>query len=214
MLIRNCLTPRNELETVCLDTSVEKTLERLKEYRLESIPVLDRQKRFAGITGYGCIFKAWVFQGEPDGFFTAQQSISSTVQTVPVLTMDSDFEETLPIMVRYPFVPIVEDKGTFAGIVKISAIESALKCTFGYGMKGTRFLIGVFIDMPHVLEELLDSIKSFGVNIISIASFDAGNTAARRILLKVSPSPYDEQIVQRLTEKGFRVINVHSDHRR
>ncbi|MFD2960111.1 hypothetical protein, partial [Klebsiella pneumoniae] len=57
-------------------------------------------------------------------------------------------------------------------------------------------------------EQILDAVRAFDVNIISVVTFDAGDAAARRILLKVSPTPHGDSIRQRLEEKGFRVLSM------
>ncbi|MBN2908231.1 hypothetical protein JQC72_01685 [Polycladomyces sp. WAk] len=97
---------------------------------------------------------------------------------------------------------------TFLGIVKISDIENALSSAFGTHIPGIRLLLGVVIDMPHQLEHVVDAIKPFDVNIISITTFDAGDPAARRILLKIESTPHLSAIQQRLVDKGLRVLSV------
>lgn len=206
MLIQNCLTPLKDLQTVSLNSTVSTTLKRMKEHNLETIPVLDEDGHFKGITGYSHIFQVLYNKKMPRDFFS--QSVSETFQEIPTLTLDSNFEETLPIVVRYPFVPIVNHDDTFLGIVKISTIESALSCTFGHEVEGVRFLIGVFIDKPYVLQHILDSLRPYHVNIVSIVSFDAGDAAARRIMLKITATPYVKEIVHSLTERGFRILSI------
>ncbi|MDR6225884.1 CBS domain-containing protein [Desmospora profundinema] len=209
MLIKNCMTPRDQLTMVRTTSTMEQVVEQLRKKGLDSIPVLDEKNGFAGITGYGSIMKQILKNGwareEMD-----RQPISQAVEKVDPLTVDSDFEALLPTLIRYPFVPIVEADGvTLVGIAKISDVESAMAQALGAGVRGVRFLIGVFVDVPHILERLLQILKPFDVNIVSMATFDAGDPAARRILLKVTPTPQVEAISKSLDRSGFRVLSAH-----
>jgi CBS domain-containing protein len=208
LFIRNCLTPHQDLATVTWKDNLHQALSVMNKHGLDSVPVVEKAGRFIGIIGYAHIGKRMVEVGDSYSK-VLDLPVSSALEWINPLNIDADFEETLPVIVRHPFVPIVETDGTtFAGIVKISDIEHALSTAFGYGVQGVRFLIGVFVDVPHQLEHLLAVLQPFDVNILSIASFDAGHSAARRILLKVEPTPYVEEIHQALVDKGFRVLSV------
>ncbi len=112
-------------------------------------------------------------------------------------------------MIRHPFVPIVDPKdSTLAGIVKIKDIESAMAVAMGYGIKGIRILLGVVTDSPYTLELLLEALKPYQVNIISVTTFDAGEAAARRILLKLAPTSKVKAIRENLNRRGFRTLSV------
>ncbi|MFC4075600.1 HPP family protein [Salinithrix halophila] len=201
------MTPREELVTVTPDCTITEVIRRMKLHALDSVPVVDQHDRFLGLTGYGRILKSLLRQENPSSISLLQQ-VADAVEKMEPVSVDGDFEEVLPVIVRYPFVPITDEDGIFLGIAKISNIESALSLAFGTGLRGTRLLIGVFMDQPRLLERILASLKSYNVNIISLATFDAGDTAARRILLKLSPSSHTRDIVKNLNEQGFRVLSV------
>lgn len=208
MLIQNCLTPREEIVTVTPQTTIKDLFDKLQQYELESIPVIDEKGLFLGITGYGHVMKNWAKAGKW-GDSLQEETVSAHYSEMVPLSIDSDFEETLPVMVRYPFVPVVDEDGfTFLGIVKISDIEAALASTYGYELPGVRFLLALVLDAPHELEHILESVKPYDVNIISVVTFDAGNTAARRILLKTGPTEYVKEISRNLEERGFRIMSV------
>ncbi|MBA4492793.1 hypothetical protein ACFO25_09125 [Paenactinomyces guangxiensis] len=135
--------------------------------------------------------------------------VIQSLHWVKPLSINANFEETLPVIVRYPFVPIVDEDGfSFLGIVKISDIEAVLEATYGHHVPGARFMLGVIVDFPHELEHLLACLKPYNLNIISIVTFDAGDKAIRRILLKIQHSPYTEEIKQKLEEAGFRILSL------
>ncbi|PTX50643.1 CBS domain protein [Melghirimyces profundicolus] len=208
MLIQNCITPFSQLSTIRKDANVKDALELLQKEGLDTAPVVDENKAFRGITGYRLILKSLLRSGDW-GESAWKRPLGDAVESVRPLTLDSDFEEMLPLVVRVPFVPIVEpDQSTLAGIVKISDIETAIARAMGYGVKGIRMLIGVFVDHPHVLDHLLSLLKPFDVNIISVTTFDSGDTAVRRILLKLSPTSRLETICEKLEQHGYRVLSI------
>ncbi|MFD1428565.1 CBS domain-containing protein [Kroppenstedtia sanguinis] len=208
MFIRNCMTPRSALATVSLNATVQETLDLLEQQGLDSAPVVDDQERLAGITGYKTIFRSLQQQKGWETSFR-NQPIVRLVEPIQSLDLDSDFEETLPLVIRHPFVPIVDPKdSTLAGIVKIKDIESAMAVAMGYGIKGIRILLGVVTDSPYTLELLLEALKPYQVNIISVTTFDAGEAAARRILLKLAPTSKVKAIRENLNRRGFRTLSV------
>jgi len=206
LFIKNCLTAKKEIVTVTPDTNAKELFHTLETNQLDSIPVIDMDGHFLGITGYSYVMKSLINRGFEDW---EQLTVRDALHVMEPLAIDSDFEKTLPVIVRYPFVPIVaEDNRTFLGIVKISDIEAVLTDTYGHKLPGVRFLLAVIPDLPRELEHLMNAISDFEVNIISVVTFDAGDSAARRILLKIHPTSYTDAIRRRLEEKGFRVLNV------
>ena len=69
-------------------------------------------------------------------------------------------------------------------------------------------LLGVIIDVPHILEQIIECVKPFDVNIITVVTFDAGDAVGRRIMMKIEPTSHTESIRQSLEKKGFRVLDV------
>ncbi|SDW11936.1 CBS domain-containing protein [Marininema mesophilum] len=212
MFIKQCLTHLDEIATVTPETPIKEMLDLLKEYRLDSIPVIDTNGLFLGITGYTYAMKSFL-ESENTGASTHvdldQGKVKDALHIMDPLTIHSDFEETLPVIVRYPFVPVVDENGlSFLGIVKISDIEAALASTYGHDLPGVRFLMAVVLDAPHELEHVVASVQDFDVNIISLVTFDAGDAAVRRIMLKIQPTPYVEEIKERLEQRGFRILNI------
>ncbi|MFC4076671.1 CBS domain-containing protein [Salinithrix halophila] len=208
LFIKQCLTPREEIATVTPETSIGELLKVLEKYGLDSIPVVDGKGLFIGITGYSYVMKSLL---ENDSLLTSleEKAVKDAYHAMDPISIDSDFEETLPVIVRYPFVPVVDEDGfTFLGIVKISNIEAALASTYGHDLPGVRFLLAVVLDAPHELEHIVEAVKDFDVNIISLVTFDAGDSAARRIMLKVSPTEHVPAIHENLETRGFRVLNV------
>lgn len=209
MFIRNCLTPREEIVTVTPDISLEETLDVLQKHGLDSVPVVDDKGLFLGITGYRYIFKALLEEQVQNLETLKDLKVSDALYLIDPITVDSDFEDTFPVIVYHPFVPIVDEDGfTFLGIVKISDIEAVLTTTYGHGVPGVRFLLGVMTDAPHILEQIMECVKPFDVNIITVVTFDAGDAVGRRIMMKIEPTTHTKSICENLEKKGFRILDV------
>ncbi|SFS81110.1 CBS domain-containing protein [Marininema halotolerans] len=215
MFIKQCLTTVDEIATVTPETPIKDMLNLLNEHRLDSIPVIDSNGLFLGITGYTYVMKAFLENksNQVTHLDVTHGTVNEALHTMDPLTINNDFEETLPVIVRYPFVPVVDEDGfTFLGIVKISDIETALASTYGHDLPGVRFLMAVVLDAPHELEHIVESLQTFDVNIISLVTFDAGDAAVRRIMLKVQPTPHVEAIQKELEQRGFRILNIKETH--
>lgn len=128
-------------------------------------------------------------------------------QNVSSLKLDDIFESTLPIIVRYPFVPIVENENKLMGIVKRGDIELALESMFALRVPGVRLLLAS-LEMPGEFERIIDTIYKHNHNLLAALSFDAGDRFARRVLIKMDYADDIQEIVNELEVKGFRVLDV------
>ncbi|KHF39974.1 hypothetical protein LQ50_11830 [Halalkalibacter okhensis] len=116
------------------------------------------------------------------------------------------FEDCLPIIVRYPFVPIF-DENKFIGIIKRSLVEKTLEACFGTNVKGTRILLGVHNQVGTLLA-VSKIITKYNVNIISDIGFEADSNYLRRLLIKIEETPKLTKILEDLNKYGFRVLDV------
>ncbi|GAE37227.1 hypothetical protein JCM9157_4495 [Halalkalibacter akibai JCM 9157] len=118
----------------------------------------------------------------------------------------SHFEDCLPIIVRYPFVPVVDGE-EFVGIIKRSIIEQTLESCFGVGVKGIRILLGVH-DSVGTLLGIAKIINKYNVNIISDIGFEADSNYLRRLLIKIEETPKLSKILHDLDKHGYRILEV------
>jgi hypothetical protein len=116
------------------------------------------------------------------------------------------FEDSLSIIVRYPFVPVLNGE-EFAGIIKRSVIEKTLESCFGVGVKGVRISLGVH-DQVGTLLGVTKIINKYHVNIISDIGFESDSNYLRRLLIKIEETPKSTKISHDLTRHGYFVLEV------
>jgi acetoin utilization protein AcuB len=212
MFIRNCLTPTDHVCKATITATIGEAFDLMEEKKLRSIPVVDEGNRFLGI-----LSKRYLLEY----FFRSQSTksvkefrnlpIDPAVESMDqsnVVTPEHIFEDCLPIIVKYPFVPVVEE-GIFLGIIKRSDIEKALESTYGSRQKGVRLLLTI-PEMQGSLNRLVKLLNADKENIISIATFDAGDPY-RRIMVKITQETYHDGIEEILDEHGFRLLQKRID---
>lgn len=210
MFIRNCITDIKDLVTLKQDDKIGSALEALNKNNLKSVPVIDDAQKFVGILSKESLFE--LFEKGFSGTFEdlKKESISEVVSRINSLTLDSRFEETLPIIVRFPFVPVVDENQQLLGIVKRKEITDALESSFGVGVSGIRILIGT-AEMEGRLEKILEITHGLHLNVITAVAFDAKDKFNRRVLLKIERTDEKEELLERLNRHGFKILTVHED---
>lgn len=208
MFIRNCLTPMKELDLLQTNQSVQEAILMFKQDHLESLPVVDETGNFKGICSYATVFKHLLKNEKQLTDLIDIQVGDCLDDRVTALSLEDIFELTLPIIVRYPFVPIIDEGGKFLGIVKRGDIEKGLESVFALNVPGIRLLIAS-LEVPGEFEKIVETIDKYGVNLIAALSFDAGDRYARRIMVKVDYNEHMEEIIDVLEHKGFNILAVH-----
>lgn len=207
MFIKNCLTGLNELHILKPTATAKESLDYLQSHQLETLPVADESGHFLGICGYNTILKALLNEGKD--LQSADQLLVQDCMDANImkLTLDDIFEATLPIIVRYPFVPIVDENNQLLGIVKRGDIELALESMFALRVPGVRLLLAS-LEIPGEFERIIDTIHKHKHNLIAALSFDAGDRYARRVLVKIDYAEDIQDIMNELEEMGFRILSV------
>lgn len=204
MFIRNCLTPIRDLTLLHPNDSIELALQKMNN--LLSLPCVDDEHRFIGIVSKRSMFEL-LEEGFPNS--SVSEFLSKTVGAcvladVPTLTLNDQFEDTIEIITRIPFVPIVE-QGKLLGIVKRSDVQSALSVVFATNVTADRLLLGV-PEIEGALERLFNITHRLGIGVVTCVPFDAGENLNRRLLLKVTPSPKTKTLIEQLERAGFLVV--------
>ncbi|MCL6453013.1 MAG: CBS domain-containing protein [Alicyclobacillus sp.] len=208
MFIRNALTAADKLTIVRASDTVGKVLDAMGTHL--SLPCLDENGYFLGMVSKRTVFDAFVERAASGSDFASflEESVTPCVDTaVPTLTLDSPFEATLDIIIRYPFAPIVQD-GKLVGIVKRGDVNRALSVAFATNMKTQRLLIGM-AEIEGALQRLFTITHRLGVNVVSAVTFDARVDALnRRLLLKVTPTPHFQELCSQLEQAGYSLLSV------
>lgn len=214
MFIKNCLTPMRNLELLTPDMTIADALDRMKKVKAFSLPMVDNDENFAGLVSKRVMFE--YLENHPEQFSFAEflkQPISICVDESAKLFVDIEeghFEDLLPIIVRYPFVPIVENGSKFIGIVKRSEIEKALESSFGRDVPGIRLMLAVD-DTEGTLLNISQIIYKHEVKIVATIAFEAGESFVRRIMMKLDDNDRMGDIINDLERHGYRVLEVTYD---
>lgn len=209
MFIKDCLTPKNKIDTVLISYNVGQTLDTLEKNNIWSIPVVDDNDNFIGMISKRTLFEFQINHAKDKSFKEFMdlpiENAIVRMDSSHTIGLDNIFEDCLPLIVRYPFIAVVEDD-KFLGIVKRSDIEKVLEKTFAVEDKGTRLLLGV-PDFNGIMKKIVDILTKEKQEIVSFVSFDAGSTA-RRILVRISKKSYNPSVKKALEDKGIRVVEV------
>lgn len=208
MLIRNCLTERKHLKLVYPDDTIQEVLTKMDGHL--SLPCVEADGRFVGIVSKRTIFET--FQGAVDSGQSYEEFIIQSVRpcidpTVSTLTLNDHFERTVDIIIRHPFVAIVE-AGILLGIVKRGDVNQVLSVAFANNMESQRLLLGT-AEVEGALQRLFTITHRLEINVITAIPFDAGTQALnRRVLLKVSKTDRFDQLVYQIEKAGFLVVEA------
>lgn len=209
MFIRNAITDRNKLTVVNPSETIQSVLAKMEGHL--SLPCIGLDETFLGMVSKRTIFEQFLRVSETGTSYAEflQQEIQSCVDTsVPTLTRDSFFEDTLAIITRHPFVPIVEG-GQLVGIVKRSDVNAALSVAFATNVPTQRILLGM-AEVEGALQRLFTITHRLGVNVVTAVPFDARRDALnRRVILKVSPTPKFDELCDQLERAGYMLLDVH-----
>lgn len=114
------LTPKSEVAYVNTDTTLQKTLDIMEQYRYAVIPMIDKKGRYSGIITEG------------DLLYNIKNTYSydlSEANNIPISSLDvrrtyepiritETVEEVFKKSMYQNFVPVVDDDNIFIGIVK------------------------------------------------------------------------------------------------
>lgn len=210
MFIQNALTDVSKLTVVRPSDTIGDVLNQMTNHL--SLPCVEEDGRFFGMISKRTMFDQ--FQKAFDDGKTFPEFLTEEIRDcidtgVTTLTLNSPFEATLDVIIRYPFVPVVED-GRLIGIVKRSDVNHALEIAFATQVKTQRILLGM-AEVEGALQRLFTITHRLGVNVVTAVTFDARPDALnRRLILKVTPTPKFEELCTQLERAGYSLLSVQS----
>jgi predicted transcriptional regulator len=208
LFIRNCLTETRHLTVVHPEDSVAAVLDQMADHL--SLPCTEQDGTFVGIVSKRTIFDAFREAAEQGVSFAEfkEQPIRPCIDTsITPLSLNSHFEETIDIIIRHPFVPIVES-GKLVGIVKRGDVNHALSVVFATNVEAHRLLLGL-ADVEGALYQVFSVTHRLGINVITAVTFDADeHPLNRRMILKVEKNCNLDELVHHLERAGFLIIDV------
>lgn len=205
MMVKNIMIPIEKLTTVALEDTVKDTIALIDAHNLLSLPVVQGNK-FVGIISKKYIFEEY-FKSNEDKEEFLERKVAEFMKTKIDAVSERDLVEvpgTILAEHNLQFVPVVNEKGNFNGIVTHKAIFKAFNKILGVGH--TRIEV-ITRDVKGRLAALTEIITKQDVNILSIAEIDIEVMNLREIIMRVD-SKNIKALIEALNGGGFTVKRV------
>ena len=124
MNIAFLLTPKNEVIYEYLDATMRQVMERMDHHGYTAIPLIDRSGRYVGTLTEGDLLRK--LKNTPELNFKNTGNIK--ISNIPrrkkhkSVSISADVESVINLATSQNFVPVIDDNGTFIGILKRSDI--------------------------------------------------------------------------------------------
>ncbi|MFA5470645.1 MAG: CBS domain-containing protein [Acholeplasmataceae bacterium] len=118
MNILFCLTPKEKVAYIYSDSTIRQALEKMQVYRYSAIPVLDRDGAYVGTISEGDLL--WFIKEMKLDFEKTEQMGILEVprnKTNASVMITANMEDIIDISTQQNFVPVVDDYGSFIGII-------------------------------------------------------------------------------------------------
>lgn len=211
MYVKNHMLPKDKLVMLQGEESISSALDKIIKGDFLSLPVLDGDE-FIGILMKEIIFRQYFEEGYTDKEkYLNETKVKDLCRTSNLKTInENDFIENASYLLnefRIPFLPVLNDKGIFKGILTHSSIFNAFSEIFGLN-EGTRIEINVF-DIPGQIAKLTETIRKANVNIANFAVMDAKVMDVYKVVLRVDTKNVTE-LIERIEKAGFKVSEVNN----
>ena len=119
MNIMRFVVPKSQVEYVHTDHTVRQALEKMRFHRYVAIPVIDDEGRYVGTLRNDDIFAYFFDNGSFDAKAAERNCVSEILDRdySPPLYHYASMEELIERAHEHNFVPVVDDRGCFVGII-------------------------------------------------------------------------------------------------
>ena len=113
------LTPKSEVAYIHDDESLRQVLEKMEYHKYSAVPIISRQGTYVGTITEGDLL--WYIKNQLDP--NLQEARRILITNVPrrsdntPVSIDSNMEDLLDKAMKQNFVPVLDDKRSFIGIV-------------------------------------------------------------------------------------------------
>lgn len=119
MNVISLVTPKGQTAYLYEDCTIRQGLEKLRAHGYTAVPVLDREGSYVGTVSEGDFL--WQMLDQGDNSLRAQEKLP--LRRIlrpgfnPAVRIDVTMTELLERSMRQSFIPVVDDRGAFVGIV-------------------------------------------------------------------------------------------------
>jgi acetoin utilization protein AcuB len=203
MKVRAIMVPVSELTVLKPNDTAKDAIALIDKNNFLSLPVAEN-KKFVGFLSKQFIYDTFFSGDHPDIQEFLSRPVSSFIHNrVEPVGPDLFIEQAAEIFFskKVRFIPVVNDREEFLGIVTQNALFGVL--TKIYGMHNSK--ISIYTDdFKGVLSKIAEIISKNNGNISNIALIDTEVMGIQEISIRVESDDTD-RIVKKLEEKGFKV---------
>ena len=119
MNIMRFVVPKSQVEFVTADSTVRQALEKMRYHRYVAIPVIDGEGKYVGTLRNDDIFAYFLDNGSFDTRSAERDGVTEILDKSysPPVYHDASIEELVMKLGEHNFVPVVDDRGCFVGII-------------------------------------------------------------------------------------------------
>lgn len=119
MNILSFLTPKSEVTCVKLGFSLRQTMEKMENCSYTAVPVLDDEEKYVGTLTEGDLLWYLKERSFPSIYEAEKLSLSDVERktVVSAVGVNTKMDELLNASLGQNFVPVIDDRGVFIGIV-------------------------------------------------------------------------------------------------
>ena len=127
MNIFTILTPKSQTEFIEYDSTIIQALETFDFHKFTVVPLIDDEGKYVSTLSEGDILR--YIKNEANFDIEIAESVKiNTIEkyrSYEAITIDSTMDEVLKLAMNQNFVPIIDDRGMYIGIIKRKDI---IKC--------------------------------------------------------------------------------------
>lgn len=123
MNILHFILPKAEVAVINIESSVRQGLEKMLYHGYSAIPVIDREGRYEGTVTEGNFLRALYNDRNPDLKILESQELKTIIRRdYESVSANADISEILSHAINQNFVPVVDDRNVFIGIITRKSI--------------------------------------------------------------------------------------------
>lgn len=119
MNIAFLLTPKADVAYIYADATLRQVLEKMEHHRYTAIPIISREGQYIGTITEGDLL--WYIKNDCGlDLYEAEQRLISAVprhRNNMALPISTDIKDIVHLALDQNFVPVVDDRGIFIGII-------------------------------------------------------------------------------------------------
>ena len=138
MNIMRFVVPKSLVEYVTSDSSVRQAVEKMRYHRYVAIPVIDAEGKYVGTLRNDDILSYFLENGRFDTRSAERDGVESLLDSnySPPVYHDASMNELIEKVKEHNFVPVVDDRGCFIGIILRRDILNFLLDYYNKSIKG------------------------------------------------------------------------------